>query len=146
MTQIFLGNFTVTALAFSIHNFFIGQTCFAGGAPVDGHFLFICKPCFKHFYKNPLRPFIEIRICGIDFPVPIIDGCNFIDLFFDIGNIFCCGNTRMNAMFDRIILCRKTKGIPSHGMDEIISLHHFITAPDIRNNITSPVSHMKSVA
>ena len=52
----------------------------------------------------------------------------------------------MAAGLDRVVLCRKAERIPSHRMDQIISLEHLVTAPHIRDYIASPVSHMQSVA
>ncbi len=52
----------------------------------------------------------------------------------------------MYAHLYRVVFCRKTERIPAHGMDHIMTLHKFVTAPGIRDNISSPVTYMKSVS
>ena len=47
---------------------------------------------------------------------------------------------------DGIVLCRKSECVPAHGMNQIITLEHFIAAPHIRNYISSPMSYMQSVS
>jgi hypothetical protein len=53
----------------TIYNFFIGKTSLTGWAPVNWHLFLISKSGFKHFYKNPLCPFVEFRIGGIYFHI-----------------------------------------------------------------------------
>ena len=52
----------------------------------------------------------------------------------------------MNTHLDGIVLSRETKSVPSHRMDQVITLEHFIAAPYIRDHIASPVSYMKTVS
>ena len=106
-----------------------------GRTPVNRHLFFISKTCFEHFYENPLCPFIKVWICCIYFHIPVINGSDFIDLSFDILNVGCCCNLRVCSHLDRIVLCWKTKCIPSHWMNQIISLKHFVTAPYITDHI-----------
>ena len=51
----------------------------------------------------------------------------------------------MNAHLDGIVFRRKAEGIPSHRMHDIMALQQFITAPDIRDDITSPMAYMEAV-
>ena len=131
LTQIFLGYLGAAALTFSVDHFFVGQSGFTGRTPVNGELLFIGQSLFKHFDKNPLGPFIEIRICGVHFHIPVIDSRDIIDLLFDIGHVLCRRFGRMNAHLDGIVFRRETESIPSHGMNQVIALQHFIAAPYI---------------
>ena len=72
-----------------------------------------------------------VGIRGIYLHIPVIDRTDLVDLFFDIGNVLRCGNGRVLSCLDRVVFCRKSESIPSHGMDQIIALHHFIAAPYI---------------
>lgn len=55
-----------------IENFFICDSCHTFWTKVDRKVLLIRKSCFKHFCKDPLRPFKIFWICGIYFSVPIV--------------------------------------------------------------------------
>ena len=122
LTEIFLGNFRAATFTLAVDNLFIGKPGLTGRTPINRHLLFISKAVLKHLYKDPLRPFIKIRIRGVDLTVPIINRCDLIDLSFDIIDIVLCGNRRMNAHLDGIILCGKSECIPSHGMDQIVTV------------------------
>ena len=51
-----------------------------------------------------------------------IDGCDLVDLPLNVLYILRCGDRRVNTHFDGIVFRRKAEGIPSHGMDYIVSL------------------------
>ena len=133
-------------LTLTINDLFICQTGLAGRTPVNRHLLLIGESLLKHLNEYPLSPLIKVRICCIYFPIPVIDCCNLINLAFNIFNILCCRNAWMNPVLYSIILCRKSKCIPSHRMNQIISLHHLITAPCITDNIASPVTYMQTIS
>ena len=142
LAEIFLCYLSAAPLTFSIDNLFICKSCLTGRTPVDWKFLLICKTIFEHLNKNPLCPLIEFRICGIYFHVPIIDRCNILNLPFDVCNIVRCRFRRMYTHLYCIIFSRKTKCIPSHRVNDIIAIQQFISAPYIRDHITSPVAYM----
>ena len=146
LTKVFLGNRGAAALAAAVYYFLVGQSGLTGGAPVDRELFLIGQAFFEHLNENPLGPFIKIRICGVHFHIPVIDGCDLVDLAFDICDILCGGDGRMLAGLDGIVLCRKSECVPAHGMNQIITLEHFIAAPHIRNYISSPMSYMQSVS
>src|SRR5699024_9439058 len=126
--------------------FLVCKTCLTGRAPVDRELFLICKAGLEHFYENPLCPFVEIRICCVYFHIPVIKRCDVIDLLLNVCYVLSCGFCRVNAHLDGIVLSRKSESIPSHRMDDIVTLLKFITAPHIGDHIASPVSHMKSVS
>ena len=51
-----------------------------------------------------------------------IQSRNILNLFFNICHIFRCRFCRMYPHLNRIIFCGKSERIPSHGMNNIISL------------------------
>ena len=74
------------------------------------------------------------------------DAVKKFNLSFDICNVFRRRFCRVYAHFNRIVLRRKSKCVPSHGMNQVISLHHLISAPYIRNNVASPMTYMQTTA
>ena len=146
LTQILLGNRSAAALAAAVDHFLICQTGLTGRTPVDGELLFIRQALFEHLYKNPLGPLIELRICCIHFHIPVVKGCDIVNLSLDISHIFCGRLCRVYAHLDGVILSRKSECVPSHGMNDVMSLHQLVAAPYITDHIASSVTYMKSVA
>ena len=93
-----------------------------------------------------MGPFVEFGICGVDFHVPVVEGGDVVDLFFDVCHVLGCGLGRVNAHFDGVVLCRQAEGVPAHGMDDVVALHELVAAPDVADDVASPVAYMKSVA
>ena len=52
----------------------------------------------------------------------------------------------MDTHFNGIVFCGKSKSIPPHGVNHIMSVHQFISAPHIGDYITSPVAYMKPIS
>ena len=145
--EVLFGYVCTAAFTLAVYYFFIGKACLAGRTPVNRHLFFISQSRLEHLDKYPLRPFIEIGVCRIYFHIPVIQSCDLVNLSLDISDIFRCRNSRMNTHFNCIVFCWESKRIPSHGMNDIMtSIQHFITAPDIGNNIASPMTYMKTVS
>ena len=146
LAQILLGHSSSAALAAAVDNFFICKNRFAGRAPVQRIFLFIGKSMLKQLHKDPLRPLVVSRIRRIYLAVPVIDRGDLLDLLLDVLDIGICGNPGMLSCLDGIVFRRKTECIPSHRMDQVISLHHLIAAPCVGDYIAPPVTNVKSVS
>ena len=144
LTQIFLCYCSTTTFTCTACSFFVCQYAFTAGTPVQRHFFFVSQAFFEHFRKDPLCPFIVIRICCIYFFIPVIQSRNFMQLSFYICNVCFCCNARMHVVFDRKVFCRQTKCVPTHGMQYLIALQQFITAHYVREYITSPVTYMQT--
>lgn len=84
LTEVLLRHFRTAALTFSIDNLFVRQPGFTGRAPVDRELLFVSESCLKHLYKDPLGPFVKIRIRCVDLSVPVIKSRNLINLSLNI--------------------------------------------------------------
>ena len=52
----------------------------------------------------------------------------------------------MHAHLDGIVLSWKSERIPSHRMHDIVSLLQLISAPYVRDYISSPMSYMKAIS
>ncbi len=146
LTQVLLGHRRAAALTLTVHYLLIGETGLAAGAPIDREFLLIGKSLLEHLHENPLGPLVELRICGIQLHIPVIERIDLLQLTLDVLHILLCGDGRMNAHLDGIVLSRKSEGIPAHGMDHILALDQLVTGPGIGDHIASPVSYMQAGA
>ena len=71
LALIFLNNFSAATFTNAANNLFVCKTNFTACAPVDRHFLFICKTFFKQLKENPLCPFIVVRVGCVYFSCPV---------------------------------------------------------------------------
>src|SRR5690606_27619038 len=94
--------------------------------------------------KDPLRPFVIIRVGGTYLPAPIKREPDLIQLFpvpIDIG---LRGNGRMLSRLDGILFRWQPEGIVSHGMQHIKSLMPFIACINITGYISQGMPNMQS--
>ena len=83
-------------------------------------------------------------IGGIDFPRPVIAEAHGLNLAAEVLNILGRGDPRMSTRLDRMLLCRKSKGIPTHGMKNIVSTHPPVSRDNIRRGVSFKVANMKT--
>ena len=98
------------------------------------------EPGIVNLKKNPLGPLIVARVGRIDFPLPIIRKANALQLRFKFCNIRTRRGRRVLSGFDRVLLRRQTKRVPTHRMQDIESTHPFVTRNDIGRGIAFGVS------
>ena len=103
-------------LAQSVFHFFVGKPGLARRTPVDRHDAFVGQPLFEQLQKYPLRPFVILRVGGIDFAVPVVAEPDRIDLPPEIGDRLFGGYPRMYAGFDGVIFGRQAERVPAHGV------------------------------
>ena len=63
--------YSVSALAFAVHDLFVGEHGVAVRAPVDRRRGAIGETLLVQLQKAPLRPFIILGHAGLDFIVPV---------------------------------------------------------------------------
>ena len=145
LTHWFTNNWVATTLRCSIwKNFFVGDSCSQFFNPVYWHFSFISQTFFVKLSEDPLRPLVVVRICSIDFTVPVVREAKRIDLAFEVGNVFCCEFRWVISCIHSVLLCRQAKGIPSHWVKDIVTLSTFETAEDISRCVAFWVSYVKT--
>src|SRR5699024_4387950 len=94
--------------------------------------------------ENPLRPFEIIRVCRIDFTIPVIAETELFYLSAEIINILFIEFTDVISCINRILLCRQSESVPSHRMKDVITLHAFHTRHYVCRRVTFRVSNVKS--
>src|SRR5690606_24176389 len=94
-------------------------------------------------HKKPLSPLVVVRCTGQDFMVPVEHGTHSLQLHFHGFDILQGRIHRMNSCFDCKVFSRKTEGVKTHGLENIVSLHLFHSCPGIGWSIVKPVSCMK---
>ena len=95
--------------------------------------------------KDPLRPFEILGIGRADFAGPVVAEAERLKLSAEVVDIALGGDARMLAGLDRILLGGKTKGIPAHRMQHIVTLEAVITGKDIGGGVSLNMADMQTV-
>src|SRR6476620_32086 len=129
-------------LTFAIYNFFVGQDCAEFGTPVDwdicdvseanavrigsviggnrlGPICLRIEPGVVDLQENPLRPFVILRVCRVNLPLPIVRETYPLQLALELRHVFTGGDRRMLTGFDRVLLRRQTEGVPAHWVQDV---------------------------
>ena len=138
--------FAAAALTDAAYNLFICQYTLAGGAPVHRHFLLIGQTMLEELQENPLGPLVVIGIGGIDFPGPVKGETQALELVLEVGYIVLGDDFRVDVILDGIVLGGQTKGVPAHGIENIIAFHTALAGQNIQCGIGARMTHMQTLS
>ncbi len=127
----------------TVDNLFVRKYDFASGAPVDRHLLFVGQPLFKELQKNPLGPAVISGIGGIDLAVPVERKSQAFKLGFKPLHILPGDDLGMDVVFDRIVLGRQAKRIPSHRIEHVVALQPALAGNDVQRGIRARMPDMQ---
>src|SRR5699024_4097616 len=130
----------------AVDYFLVGKYCTKRFTPVHWYFVNISKSFIIQLDKNPLCPFIVVGIRRVNLSVPVVAETERFNLTTEIIYIFFIECMNVVPRIDRILFSRETKSIPAHRVQNIIALHAFNTADDIRRCIALRVSNVQACA
>ena len=133
------------AFAFAVDDFLVGKTDEILRTPVDRHFFLVCKTLLEKLQKDPLCPFVVVRIGGIYFPRPIERKSEGFELSPKNVGIFLGHDRRLETGFDGVVFRRKTEGIPTDRVENIVALHPALSGNDIHGRVAADVTDMETV-
>ena len=155
--------------AFAVDDFLVGQHSAEFWAPVHRHFGYIgeadgvgvrsrvgrdglglvrggVEPGVVELEENPLCPPEIAGVGGADFAVPIVAEAHGLELAAEVVDIAGCGDARVLAGFDGVLLGGQAEGIPAHGVEDVEPLHAVEARQDVRGGVALDVPDMKPVA
>ena len=141
LLQCSCGDRRVTAPAAARFYLLVRQDRLAGGAPPLLSRRPVSQAATVQQQEEPLSPAIEVRIGGAELPGPVVGAFDQ----FHLAAISCCVASgslgRVGAVLNGVILCRQTKSIPSHRVQNIEALHPQITGADAGGNVIAAVAY-----
>ena len=133
-----------TAFAHSLtYNLLIGQHSLALRAPIGRRLGPISQPSLVELEEEPLRPLVVFRQTGNYLLAPIIHRAHAPQLAAHVLDITHSPGMGMDAMFDSSVLSRKSEGIETYGMENVITLHPLKASVDIGGSHCIPVADME---
>ena len=142
LVKILFRNLTSTSPAQTRLHLFIGQNCLACRAPVDRPALFVGESLFVHPEKEELLPAVVFRFTGRYFSIPVITEPHPLELYPHGVDVLVCPLRGGYPVFDGGILRGHAEGIPSDGMQHVISAHLLIPCHHVADGIVSHMPHM----
>ena len=133
----------VPHLGTPVDDLLVGQHRPQGGAPVHRLEGLIGQPLLEELAENPLGPLVIAGIAGADFPVPVKGESKGLQLPLEGLDVLGRGDLRMGPRLHRILFRRQAKGIPAHGVEDIVSLHPLVATPDVAGGIALGMPHVK---
>ena len=109
------------ALADAVDDLLVREHALAGGAPVDGHLLFVGEPFLEELEENPLRPLVVFRVGRADLAVPVKRDAERLDLLFKASDVLRRDLRRMDVVLDRVVLGRQAERVPADRIKDVIA-------------------------
>ena len=89
---------------------------------------------------------IVLRIGGVDLSVPVKGISKGLKLIFEVMYVAFGNDLRMDVVLDRIVLSRKTKCIPSHRIQNVVTLHSALSGYDVQCSVRTRMAYVKSLS
>ena len=134
------------ALAFAVHYFFVRQANFILRAPVDVYLGFVSQAVFHEFQEKPLRPFVILRVSGIDLARPVERHTETLELFLEILAVFPGDVGGGTLGFDGVVLRRQSESVVAYREHDIVTFHPALARDDIHGRIATHMASMQSVS
>ncbi len=121
----------------------VSQHRLAVGAPVNGSLGAVSQPLLEEFQEEPLRPPIIVRQARNDFPVPVVNGADGLELLTHVIDIVHRPFKRMDTALDSGVLRRQPEGVESHRVEHVEAPHPLVAGVGVRRRHGIPVADMQ---
>src|SRR5690606_189513 len=130
----------------AIDHFFVSQHRAQLGTPIDGDFTLKREVPPEQLKEDPLSPAHIVDVRGVDLTFPVVAESKSAQLALEHPNVLLSRRGRMSSCLDRVLLRRKSKGVPPHRMQNIKAPHSLIAGDDIGGRVSLGMPHMQSTA
>ena len=136
----------IVAPAAPIHDLLVGEHRLAFVTPVQQSGLAVCQSALVHFQEEPLVPAIVLGFAGGDFARPVVAEIHALMLALHFADVEVRPFAGMAFVVDGRVFGGQTKGVPTHGVQHIVSAHPLITGQRIAYRVVAQVPDVKSAA
>ena len=162
------------AFRFPFFDFLVGKDGAHAGGPVDGGFVdegethfvdllggpafffeladglrflrFFAEVGFVELEKDPLRPLDVAGVGGVDLAVPVVGKAEGLELAAEVVDVGLGGDAGMLAGLDGVLLGGETEGVPTHGVEDIESVHALVATDDVGGGVSFGVADVEASA
>ena len=135
-----------TALGLTVDHFFVGKDRTQRRTPVYRHLFLIGQPALIQLQKDKLRPAIVRGVAGRKLTRPVVAKAQHLELPTKVVDGFLGRDLGMDAGLQRILLGRKTEGVPAHRVKDIKAARSFVAADDIGGGVALGMTYVKARA
>ena len=144
LRQLATFDFGTRAPAFAVNHLFVGQNGHIDRVPVHDGFLAINQAFLEKIDEHRLLKAIIIGIAGRQFAGPIQRPAHRLHLRFHVGDVAVGPSAGVAATIHCGVFCSKTKGIPAHGVQHVVSGGSHIARDHVSHRIVPHVADVDS--
>ncbi len=112
------------APAAAVDDLLVGEHGLVDRIPVHDAGLAVRDALLEHAQEQPLVPAVVRRIAGGDLARPVEGEAQRLQLALHVGDVVARPLGRRHAVLDGRVLGRQAEGIPAHGLQHDLALHH----------------------
>ncbi len=131
------------ALADTVDDLFVRKHALAGSTPVDGHFLLVREPVLEKLQKDPLRPFVIIRVRRVDLARPVERQTDGLKLLLEARHILLRHDGRVHMVFNRVVFARQAERIPTDRVQHVVTLHPAFARDDVHGRVGTRMPYVE---
>ena len=130
------------APAAAIDDLLVGEHGIVDRIPVHLAGLSIDEALVEHLQEQGLLRAVIVRIAGCKLPAPVERQAELLQLRPHGGDVFIGPFARMDAALERSVLGRHSERIPTHGVEDIVSIGAAMAGNDVTHGIVAHMAHV----
>jgi hypothetical protein len=134
------------APAAAVDDLLVGEHRLVHRIPIDLGIFLVEKPLSEQPCEQPLLPAVILGPAGGELAVPVIGEAQLLELSPHVVDVLVGPLCRRDLVLHGGILRRQAECIPSHGLQDILTLHALIAADDIADGVVAHVTHVQASA
>ena len=142
LLKLLLHHFVAASPAASPLHLFVGQYGMAVFTPVDVGLFAIGQTPLQHLDEDLLLPLVVLLVTGGQLPGPVVAESQAFELASHVVDVLVGPLGGMNTPLDGGVFGREAKGIPSHGMQNVVTPHGHEPGHHIANGVVPDVAHV----
>ena len=141
--QALLCNRRVATLTAAVYDLLVRQYGLTAWTPVHRIVLLVCQSLVVELNENPLHPLVIFFLTGSNLSIPVVAEAQALQLTVHFRNVAVRPNCRVNIIFNGRVFCRQSKGVPSHRMQNIVSLQSLETCNYVSDGVVPHMPHVQ---
>ena len=108
--------------------------------------IFVAEVGVVELDEDPLGPLDVAGIGGVDLAVPVVAEAELLELAAEVVGIGLGGDAGVLVRLDGVLLGGESEGVPTHGVEDVETIHALVAADDIGSGVSLRVAYVEALA
>ena len=132
--------------AAAVDDLLVGEHGLVDRVPVHDARLLVGDAALEHAQEEPLVPAVVIRVAGRELARPVDAEAERLELAFHVRDVVAGPARGRDAVLDRGVFRRQSECVPTHRLQDVVSLHPHVPRQHVADRVIPHVPHVQPAA